>query len=150
MNTKENRKDNTFTANINIGERELYDNEITDMILEILTKEFQTMTGDPNQMECRKYHILRSILENNQISGNGKKIGAQLKKIMSNIDILNTKCRKQLKQLGFSVNDEGKHHKIYFHDDKRYPLIVAKTASDCRSYKNLASTACRMLSFVNM
>lgn len=150
MNTKEDKNNSFLTISLNISENELYENEVKDLILEILKKEAQAMSGDRNQTECRKYHILRSILENNQISGNGKKIGAQLKKIMSNIDILNTKCRKQLKQLGFSIDDDGKHHKLYFHDDKRYPLVLAKTTSDCRAYKNAASTACRMLSLANV
>lgn len=150
MNTKENKSNSPFIISLKIGEDELYEDEIKDLILEIINKEIRMMSSDRNQTECRKYHILHSILENNKISGNGKKISFQLKKIMSNIDILNTKCRKQLKQLGFSIYDDGKHHKLYFHDDKRYLVVLAKTASDCRSYKNAAAAACRMLSLVNV
>ena len=56
-----------------------------------------------------------------------------------------TKTTKgQLKELGFTIEEDGPHYKIIF-KDPRYMFTVAKTPSDHRGAKNLASKICTAL-----
>ncbi len=53
--------------------------------------------------------------------------------------------RRQLLGLGFSIDEDGKHYKIFYSDDKSRFYTLSKTASDCRTGKNFASRLIRGL-----
>ncbi|MBZ2061554.1 hypothetical protein K1J01_04025 [Streptococcus sanguinis] len=58
---------------------------------------------------------------------------------MTDYNGLNGKLKQDLKQLGFSVSDDGKHYKLTYFNDKRYIIPMAKTPSDGRAGKNNVS-----------
>lgn len=128
------------SVNIYCNEKEFYEGEIKDMIMDILIDEKNEMEGDPNQEGWRKYHVLKSIVENNRIIGNGSKLAKELKSILSRIDRINAKDKKRLRELGFVIKD-NKHNKLYFCDDNRYSITLGKTPGDCCASDNAASIA---------
>lgn len=55
-------------------ETEFYDGEIKDMIMGLLQNEKSQMDTDPNQVGWRKYHVLKALLESNEIIGKGEEL----------------------------------------------------------------------------
>jgi hypothetical protein len=47
--------------------------------------------------------------------------------------------RAELESLGFDIQDDGKHYKLIYRGDARYPFILAKTGSDWRGGMNAFS-----------
>ncbi len=130
---------NAVTVSIACGEEEFYESEIKDLLLKLVADEKSKMDGDPNQRGWRRYHVLDSIVENNEILGKGKELEDELKRILSRTDGLSGKDKRRLNELGFVSRGEN-HDKLYFHDDGRYMITVAKTPSDSRTADNLAAT----------
>ena len=47
--------------------------------------------------------------------------------------------RQQLLELGFEITEDGKHYRLTYYGDGRYKTTIAKTGSDWREGKNIAS-----------
>lgn len=126
-------------------EKEFYEGEIKDLVLEILEEEKKKMDQDPNQIGWRKYHILSSILESNTVVGKRRTLRNELKAVLSRIGRPSAKDRKMLNDLGFVVRQNG-HNKLYFHDDDRYFITLASTPSDKgHASKNAAAIAIKTI-----
>lgn len=121
-------------------EAEFYDGEIKDMIMRLLQNEKSKMDTDPNQTGWRKYHVLKALLESNEIIGKGKELERELKNILSQVDRVSSRDKKRLIELGF-ISLENKHNKLYFHGDDRYMITLGKTPGDSRAAANAASIA---------
>ena len=121
-------------------ETEFYDGEIKDMIMRLLQNEKSQMDTDPNQVGWRKYHVLKALLESNEIIGKGEELERELKNILSQVDRISSKDKKRLIELGF-ISRENKHNKLYFHGDDRYMITLGKTPGDSRAAANAASIA---------
>lgn len=121
-------------------ETEFYDGEIKDMIMGLLQNEKSQMDTDPNQVGWRKYHVLKALLESNEIIGKGEELERELKNILSQVDRISSKDKKRLIELGF-ISRENKHNKLYFHGDDRYMITLGKTPGDSRAAANAASIA---------
>lgn len=52
---------------------------------------------------------------------------------------LSGSMRQQLLELGFEVTEEGKHYSLTYYGDGRYKTTIAKTGSEWREGKNIAS-----------
>ncbi|MBB5266397.1 hypothetical protein HNP82_003554 [Catenibacillus scindens] len=126
------------------SEEEFFEGEIKDMVLNVLLNEKEKMDTDPNQKGWRKYHVLSALLQDNEIIGKGEELEKELKSILGRNNRINTKDRRRLSELGF-VSREGKHNKLYFHNDDRYLITLGKTPSDSRSAPNSASTATKTI-----
>ena len=98
------------------------------------------MDTDPNQVGWRKYHVLKALLESNEIIGKGEELERELKNILSQVDRISSKDKKRLIELGF-ISRENKHNKLYFHGDDRYMITLGKTPGDSRAAANAASIA---------
>ena len=122
------------------NETEFYDGEIKDMIMRLLQNEKSQMDTDPNQVGWRKYHVLKALLESNEIIGKGEELERELKNILSQVDRISSKDKKRLIELGF-ISRENKHNKLYFHGDDRYMITLGKTPGDSRAAANAASIA---------
>lgn len=75
-------------------ETEFYDGEIKDMIMGLLQNEKSQMDTDPNQVGWRKYHVLKALLESNEIIGKGEELERELKNILSQVDRISSKDKK--------------------------------------------------------
>lgn len=117
-----------------------YDHEIEDIILRVLEKERDGMTGDDSLVCSRKYHVLCDILAHNFPS----ETGTDLKKLVKDVFTQGRLTRDgigRLQSAGFEVekNDKQAHYKISWQDDKRYVTSFPATPSDFRSGRNAAS-----------
>ena len=138
------KKEQTGNIVFNCSEEEFFEGEIKDMILKMLQNEKKKMDTDPNQKGWRRYHVLESLLKENEIVGKGKELEVELKDILSRVDRLSAKDRRRVSELGF-VSRENKHNKLYFHDDDRYLITLGKTPSDSHAAPNSASTAVKTI-----
>lgn len=98
------------------------------------------MDSDPNLTESRKYHVLKSLLQQNIISDIPDETEKVLREILNGDGSFNKSKKKQLNDLGFEV-EEGKHYKITYKGDSRYMFTLSKTSSDFRSNLNAVSKA---------
>ncbi len=144
----ESRLSNKGTKNNLIAfdsqEMDLYEGEMKDVIIKILEKELKSMDADPNLKESRKYHVLRSISQENKRTGKDEEIRTLLKEILNKDGSFNGAKRRQLNDLGFVIH-EGKHYKIIYGDDDRYMITLAKTPGDFRTKLNAVTTASNKL-----
>ena len=111
---------------LNCTEKDLYPNEIIDMVL-IILKESISM----NETIDRRKHILESILDNNPVQGKGRELREKIKATLKGYTNLDKKIRNQLENIGFKI-EEGTHYKVYFKDDPRYSFVLPKSGSDSK------------------
>lgn len=139
-----NKKTQSDLITFETQEMDLYEGEVKDIIIKILVKEFKMMDSDPNLKESRKYHVLKSIVQENKRSGKDAQIKQLLREILNKDGSFNGAKRRQLNDLGFIVN-EGKHYKITYGNDDRYMFTLSKTTGDYRSNLNAVSKASNKL-----
>lgn len=131
---------NSQTVILNTTENELHPNEISETILSILKEARQQ-----NDSMARRLHIIDDILAHNTNHENGKKLKENIKKILSQYTQLDSKSRQQLENLGFTVEQGGKHYKLIFQNDKRYTLTLSRSGSDKKGGMSAATDFCRNL-----
>lgn len=120
-------------------EPNLYASERNDLLYSILSQ-----AQNKYDVNSRGYVIIQSLLEANPQVGECSKIVSELRNIFSGDGRLTSSKKSQLKGLGFSVEEEGSHYKIIFHDE-RYMFTVSKTPSDHREGKNMISDICKII-----
>lgn len=120
-------------------EAELYPGERNDLLYSVLSQVL------PRYEEgTRPYCIIRSLLDANPKVGSYEKIIKGVRSIFGSGEKMTKAMKNQLKDLGFSIEEDGPHYKMIFRDP-RYIFTVAKTPSDHRGAKNLIATICKKL-----
>ena len=119
-------------------EEDLYPGEIRDLVMSIL--EMALASG--RIKGSRALDIINDVLESNE-SGH-----SNLEKTEAVVNLLNTynrmegPVRQELQDIGFEINEEGKHYKLKFYGDGRYTTTIAKTPSGgTRGAQNAAHEA---------
>lgn len=125
-------------------EYDLYEGEQKDTILKILKNEHRKMGGNANQKSTRKYHIIQSIIQNNEMCDKSSEIASEIRRIFSGDLKLTSAMRRDLGNLGFRI-EERVHYRLTYKDDERYAFTMSKTSSDKRAAKNLRSEILKML-----
>lgn len=127
------------------SENALYNHEIEDVVLRVLEKEYNAMTGDANLVQSRKYHVLASILEHNEMSSYPSEVQAVFDKVTQD-GTLGADGVRELERLDFEVTKAGSgHFKIRYHGDNRYQMSVSTSPSDNRAGENLVSVYMNLL-----
>ncbi len=121
------------------SEPELYAFERTDLLYSVLSQAQNKFDSN-----SRAYVLIQSMLEANPPSGECKKVISGVQEIFGKTEKLTRTKISQLKSLGFCVEENGPHYKMFFHDP-RYMFTVSKTPSDYREGKNLVSEICSTL-----
>lgn len=126
---------------INVGtEDDLFPDEIMEIILTVLKKSLSTMHA-----KSRFHDVITSVIDANECNNLIESCDQNLKKAMVGYRSMTPKLQATLEQIGFSINDEGKHLKLTYHDDPRYTYILPKTGSDRRgslnAYSDIANIA---------
>ena len=116
------------------SEKEFFPDEKKEFILSVLSDSLANIQDD-----TRKKHIVQDIIQQNTIEDILSKKREEVKRLITDYNGLNGKLKQDLKQLGFSISDEGKHYKLTYFDDNRYTITMAKTPSDGRAGKNNVS-----------
>ena len=88
--------------------------------------------------KSRRAHIIEDILLHNEGPGRGKEEAEAILKTLSGYKTMDQRRRRELKNLGFVIKEEGKHIKLIYHGDSRYQFTCAKTPSSSRSGINSA------------
>lgn len=115
-------------------EQDLYPNEIRDIVVAAL----QEASRSAHQ-NSRREHVLNDLLVANTLSGQGEKLENEIKSLFKTYRDMDTRTRSALERLGFVITEDGKHYKMVFQGDGRYTFALAKTSSDHRAGKNIAS-----------
>lgn len=115
-------------------EEEFYQGEIKEMILDAIAEKLKNLG-----QKTRRWVVLNDVLQNNdyqEVSDERERI---VKALFKDYKTLSGSMRQQLLELGFEVTEEGKHYRLTYYGDGRYKTTIAKTGSDWREGKNIAS-----------
>jgi len=115
-------------------EQDLYEGEISDIAIDALRDSLRNTLED-----SRRRHVLEDLLNHNELTGKGLHIQNEIKSIFRTYVSMDSKARSALEKLGFDLSEDGKHWKAVFQGDGRYTFSIAKTSSDHRAGKNMAS-----------
>lgn len=121
-------------------EQEMYHGEFSDIVIKAID-ELRKASLEGSRQEI----VLSSLLINNTPTGTSEQMSDSIKKVLSNVTRIDSNVIGQLEELGFSVEDGGKHYKAVFGGDPRLSFTLFKTASDHRAGKNLASDMIKKL-----
>lgn len=126
-------------------EKPKYEHEFEDIILKVLEKERDSMSGDSALSTSRKYHVLCDILAHNFPSGTDTDLSKLIKEVFEQGKLTRDGIGR-LQSAGFTVtkNDKKAHYRVLWQDDERYAATYSATGSDFRGGKNCASD------FINM
>lgn len=120
-------------------EKDFYTNERKDIILKVLKKELDSISGDANTGASRKADVLRDVLEHNFPSGTDAELTAALKGAF-NDGTLTKGGIGRLQSLGFKlIKEKNNHTRILYNGDPRYASVIASTSSDYRQVENFVS-----------
>lgn len=122
------------------NEPEYYPGEIQDAILYALSLAIGTLEDNG-----RRWHIIQDVLATTSRSGNDDDIEEKIKRCFASSGDLSSAARRTLEDLGFEIKDDGRHFKALYQGDGRYAFTIAKTSSDHRAGRNLASQINRTL-----
>lgn len=116
------------------GEDELFQGEIKEILLEILSNALSSI--EPN---TRRADVLGDIIRSNgDVQGTIAEKAQTLKATLNGYKSLNGSKKRILSDLGFEINEDGRHYKLTYYGDGRYMATLAKTPSDNRSGMNIA------------
>ena len=116
------------------SEKEFFQDEKKEFILSVLSDSLASIKDN-----TRKKHIVQDIIQQNNSEDVLSKKREEVKRLLTDYSGLTGKLKQDLKQLGFTISDEGKHYKLTYFDDNRYTITMAKTPSDGRAGKNNVS-----------
>ena len=120
-------------------EAELYPGEKVELLYNVLSQVIDKYPPD-----SRAHLLIDTLLSANPKAGECDRIIRGLREIFGNGDRLTKAGKNRLKDLGFTVIEDGTHYKITFHDP-RYMFTVSKTPGDHREGKNLISDICKAI-----
>lgn len=109
-------------------EKDLYDNEQADIIIDILT-DVLDKNIERAHPEPRRKHILESILKRNKSSGNLKERINTVERVFKKPK-LSSQDKNDLKKAGVYIISEKSHYRLLLENNSRYYTTVAKTTSD--------------------
>ena len=121
-------------------EREFYLGERRDAVIQALRGARNGLTPGG-----RLQHLVDDILKENECTGTADEIEAEIKEVFRQSGDLGQKQRRTLEELGFECRKAGRHWKATYQGDNRYTFSIAKSSSDHRAGKNLASDIVKKL-----
>ncbi|BBH26493.1 hypothetical protein SG0102_14270 [Intestinibaculum porci] len=121
-------------------EEEFYQGEIKEMLLDAINAQLKNV-----QDHSRRHDVYEDILQKNDHQHLYQKRMNTIKAVLKDYKSLNASLKQKLMDLGFEIQDDGKHYKLIYYGDERYMLVIAKTGSDVREGKNNASMICKKM-----
>lgn len=114
-------------------EDDLYRGEQSDLLYSILSQ-----VQSKYEPTSRAYTLIQSLLKANPKVGECERVLEGVSTIFSGDARLQKTSKSELKRLGFIIEEDGPHYKLFFHEP-RYMFSVSKTPSDYREGRNLLS-----------
>lgn len=122
-------------------ERDLYPDEILAILRDALDDALSRTTRD-----SRREHVLRSVIDANPIAESHARLYQErLKNLLRGMRGMTPKIRRDLEEMGFSIDETARHIKIVFRNDDRYTHTLPKSGSDARGGLNAANDIGRLL-----
>lgn len=115
-------------------EADLYQGEQIGLIVDALKA-----AANSAELHSRRRGILDTLVESNENLGDRDEILDRLKEVLRQYTSMTASVRAEFETLGFVIYEEGKHYKLLFRDDTRYPFVLPKTGSDWRGGLNAFS-----------
>ena len=115
-------------------EEEFYQGEIKEMILDAVAEKIKNLG-----QKTRRWDVLNDVLQNNDYQNVYDERECIVKALFKDYKTLSSSMRQQLLELGFEITEDGKHYRLTYYGDGRYKTTIAKTGSDWREGKNIAS-----------
>lgn len=83
---------------------------------------------------------MNDIVQNNDYQNVHEYREKAVKNMFRDYRTMSGAMRQQLQNFGFKISEEGKHYRLIYYGDGRYKTTIAKTGSDWREGKNIATT----------
>jgi hypothetical protein len=115
-------------------ESDLYQGEQLGLITDALK-----VAAESSEPHSRRHHIFETLVNNNENPGDREDILYRLKELLRQYTSLTSAVRAELEDIGFIIYEDGKHYKLLYQNDARYPFILPKTGSDWRGGLNAFS-----------
>jgi len=115
-------------------EQDLYPGELLDIVIDAMVGSI-----DRVQPDSRRQHVLRAMCNSNPGTGETGRRKEFLKELLRDYRSMDGKTKGGLKNLGFSIEEDGKHYKLVYQGDDRYIFPLPKSGSDRRGGLNCAS-----------
>jgi hypothetical protein len=122
------------------GEQDLYAGEISEIVRDAIED-----AAGRVQKDSRREHVLRAVIAATSADDVAKSKRDDLKSLLREYRTMDRRTRKGLEDLGFSIQEDGKHFKLIFGDDDRYTFALPKSGSDRRGGLNAASDISKRL-----
>ncbi len=116
-------------------EDDFFQGEIREIILDAISEQLKSI-----EPKSRRYDVLSDIISSNENERVINDKRDEIKQIFKDYKSLSGTMRQRLSELGFSINEDGKHYKLTYYGDSRYYTTISKTASDHREGRNIAAT----------
>lgn len=130
-----------------ITESDLYDGEISTVILKVLQKEYDNMKDDPNLSKCRKFDVLSDILDHNFPCTTDADLVECIRSAFKD-GVLTKEGIGRLQSSGFTIVKAARnaHYRVTYNNDDRYVCMFSATPSDKkRSAKNCVADFANVL-----
>ena len=114
-------------------EEEFFQDEIRVMLLDALELALPNYASRP-----RRKAVLEDIIKSNNCKRRADERAEQLKNLLRGYKTISATMKRTLQDMGFVINEDGKHYKLTYYGDARYMATLAKTPSDNRSGINIA------------
>ena len=115
-------------------ERDLFQGERLSVVMDALGKELATC-----EPFSRRKSIVEDLISSNDQEGQLEPILSELKELLRQYSSMTAVARSTFERLGFQILEDGKHYKLIFRGDKRFPFTLPKTGSDHRGGLNAFS-----------
>lgn len=121
-------------------EQDLYDGELREVVRDAIVEAISRVPTD-----SRRNHILTAIVDANSAVGGAKSKREALKALLRGFREMDARTRRGLADMGFEIEEAGKHYKLTFQGDDRYTFSLPKSGSDNRGGLNAANDISRLL-----
>jgi uncharacterized phage infection (PIP) family protein YhgE len=125
---------------LKVLEQDFYAQEKIGILVDVL----RNSLGNVHE-NSRRQHIITDIVSNNIYDANREEIKAEIRNLFRDYRRMNSNTKNALERMGFEIVSENSNYKMIFHGDSRYMISFAKTPSDFRAGRNIASDICNLL-----
>jgi hypothetical protein len=102
-------------------------------------KDSLTIGAQAAPADSRRREIVESFIGSIPDGSSARDRREKLKKLLRDYSSMTKAVRDGLNELGFIINEDGKHYKLVYMKEPRYTFVLPKTGSDYRGGLNSAS-----------